>query len=98
MLLTAMIIKLVAEIALMAMFGRWVLGLLTGPARQANLFWRVLDGAVAPFEQLVSRIGPAGLPPPSRARWAALGLLGLWLLATAVKIQQCLPLGAAACR
>jgi hypothetical protein len=84
MLWLATCVKLVCEVALMAMLGRFVLGLLVGPAREMNPFHRLLGWVVLPVQR---RAG----------RWTALLLMALWLGATAAKVRMCLELGAQAC-
>ena len=81
----AMCVKLVCEVALMALLGRFVLGLLVGPARADNPFHRLLGYIVMPFERLAGR-------------WAGAALLIFWLLATAGKLRLCLATGVLACR
>ena len=49
MLTALVIVKLVAEIALMALLGRCVLGLLAGQKREQNLFYQILDIMARPF-------------------------------------------------
>lgn len=85
MLWLATCVKLVCEVALMAMLGRFVLGLMVGPAREMNPFHRLLGWVVLPVER---RVG----------RWSALLLMALWLAATAAKVRWCLDLGVQACR
>ncbi len=93
MLWLATCVKLVCEVALMAMLGRFALGLwlrltlgLTpGATLDANPFYRLLDWVVLPLER---RTG----------RWTAPLLVALWLAATAAKVQLCLALGVQACR
>ena len=48
LLLTVSAIKLVAEIALMALAGQFVLGLLAGAKRDSNFFYRVLQVITSP--------------------------------------------------
>lgn len=102
MLLLALTLKLLCEVALLALLGQAALhGLLR------------LMGQTVPEANPVARLLAVVTGPPLRlARWllprvvlqrhlpAATGalLLGLWLLATAWKISLCLPLGLAACR
>ena len=43
MLTLVSIVKLLAEIALLALFGQWVLGLLAGPGREQNLFYQLFQ-------------------------------------------------------
>jgi uncharacterized protein YggT (Ycf19 family) len=81
-------LKLITEIALMAMLGRAVLGFLAGAGRQANVFWQVLDMLCQPFLRATRRlVGPRRLTH-GRALAAAtfLGLLALWGSATALKV------------
>lgn len=85
MLWLATCVKLVCEVALMAMLGRFVLGLMVGPAREANPFHRLLGWVVLPVER---RAG----------RWTAPLLMALWLGATAAKLKLCLEMGMQACR
>lgn len=85
MLWLAICVKLVCEVALMAMLGRFVLGLMVGPAREVNPFHRLLGWVVLPVERRARR-------------WTAPLLMALWLGATAAKLRLCLELGAQACR
>ena len=106
MLWMAVSLKLMAEVALMALAGRAVLGVRAGPGRAANPFWRILDWLVLPFERPVARClacvrkRPATSPEstPAVTRWTALALALVWLLATAAKLRLCLALGVQACR
>ena len=49
MLLVVSSVKLVAEIALMALAGQWLLGLLAGPKRDTNFFYQLLQVVTRPF-------------------------------------------------
>ncbi|UDF37600.1 UNVERIFIED_ORG: hypothetical protein LHJ69_11215 [Shinella sp. XGS7] len=99
MLWLVLSLKLVAEIALASLLGRWLLGLLIGPARRAeNPVYRLLSVLSAPFERLTRRCSPR-LVLDRHIPLATLALLcALWLLATAAKLSLCLPLGSLACR
>jgi hypothetical protein len=92
-LLAVMILKLIAEVALLALVGRALVGLLAGPGRQGNPFWRLFDWAVAPLERPLARWSPR-----HAGAWLAAALLLLWLVATTLKIRWCLALGLQACR
>ena len=85
MLWLAMSVKLMCEVALMALAGRAVLGLLIGPARQANPFHRLLGFVVQPVERVAGR-------------WSLALLAMLWLGATAAKLWLCVSAGMPACR
>ncbi|UUZ63401.1 hypothetical protein LP417_28315 [Polaromonas sp. P1-6] len=60
MLAVATTVKLLAEIALLALLGQWVVGLLSGPARERNPFYRVLQLVGRPWV----RAALAGSRPP----------------------------------
>ena len=58
MLLLATSLKLVAEIALMALIGQWIVGLLAGARRDGNLFYRLLKVLTDPFVRGARLISP----------------------------------------
>ena len=98
MLLLLMSMKLVAEIALLAMLGQWLVGLLAGDKREHNVFYKLFDALTAPFVR-----GLRGLLPKvvseRRARQAVWFLLLLvWLASTAGKISLCMQGGVNICR
>lgn len=95
LLLFVKILKLLAEVALMALAGRALLGLLAGPGRDSNFFWQLLNAMVAPLERGLARLHPVA----GRTASLALLLLLAWGLATTAKLMLCLggP-GLAACR
>ena len=96
MLWLAITLKLLAEVALMALLGQWLLGWLAGPGRERNLAYQVLAVVTAPARRVASRL--AG-PGERRAHvLAAAGLLLLWLAALALKVHLCLAIGVQACR
>ncbi len=98
MLMAAILIKMLTEVALMALLGRWLLGMWVGLGREQNVFWRLLDVVVSPVMNGVGRLSQGRLGAAGRARWAAALLVLLWLLATSAKIYHCLALGSGACR
>ncbi|HSI57805.1 MAG TPA: hypothetical protein VLA16_09620 [Ideonella sp.] len=98
MLLLVSSIKLVAEIAVLALLGQWVLGLLAGRRRDENLFYQLLQLVASPFVKAVRRLTPR-VVLDRHIPLAAFTLLSLvWLGATLSKITLCLQAGAAACR
>lgn len=98
MLTSLALIKLVAEIALMCLFGRWVLGLLAGARRDQNLFYQLLDMAVRPFVVAARFITPR-VVLDRHVPLVAFLLLGFaWVLATFLRIQHCLEIGVHLCR
>lgn len=98
MLTSLVLVKLVAEIALMCLFGRWVLGLLAGAQRERNLFYQVLDIAARPFLRLARFITPR-VVLDRHVPLVAFLLLGFaWVLATFWRIQICVEIGVHLCR
>lgn len=98
-MLTALILtKLVAEIALLALAGRWLLGLLAGARHQSNLFWQILDAMARPFLWVARRISPRAVIDRHVPLVAFLLLGFTWLAVTVMKIQACVQIGVQACR
>jgi hypothetical protein len=58
MLLAITAIKLLAEIALLALLGRWLLGLLAGAKREGNVFYQVLSIVTRPVERMTRLLSP----------------------------------------
>jgi hypothetical protein len=98
MIWLASALKLLVEIALMALLGRALLGLLAGPGAPGNVFWRLLDVVVQPGLRATARLGRGRWPPARVQGLTALALFLLWLLATALKVSACLSAGPGACR
>ena len=98
MLLLVSSIKLVAEIALLALVGRFILGLLAGAKRDTNPFYGVLDVLVRPFIRLTRLVTPRIVLDRHVPLATFLLLLLAWLAVTAYKINLCLQIGVQACR
>ena len=98
MLLLVSSIKLVAEIALMALLGRWVLGLLAGARRDSNLFYQLLNTLTRPFIAAARTVAPRQVLDRHVPLVAALLLGFIWVAALIGKINVCLSLGMEACR
>jgi hypothetical protein len=97
MLTALVIVKLVAEIALMALLGRWVLGLLAGQKREQNLFYQILDIMARPFVWSARRIAPRMILD-RHVPLVAFCLVGFtWLAATLWRIQICIEMGVHLC-
>jgi len=98
MLLFITITKAVAEIALLALLGRWVLGWLAGSRRESNLFYQVLSVMSQPFVRTARLISPR-VVLDQHVPLVAFVLLGfVWLLAALAKIDLCLRIGVELCR
>lgn len=98
MLLLASSVKLIAEIALLALAGQWVLGLLAGSKREQNLFYRLLQVLTNPFVKTVRFITPRFVLDRHIPLAAFVLLASVWLVATIAKINLCLEIGVQACR
>lgn len=98
MLLIVTTLKLIAEIALMAFAGRWLLGHLAGERREQNLFYGVLQVLVSPFLSLARRVAPARMDAARLPVLACLLLSAWWLAMTVLKIATCLQIGPQLCR
>ena len=98
MILIATTIKLIAEIALMAMLGRWLLGLLAGAKKDTNFFYQILQVVVRPFISLTRLLTPNLVLDRHVPLGAFLMLSFVWLGATLFKIQLCLQLGMTQCK
>ena len=98
MLLLTSTVKLVAEIALMAMVGQWLLGLLVGARRNDNFFYRLLQVLTRPFIRSARWLSPPIVLDRHLPLVAFLLLSLAWLAATAFKIRLCLEAGLQTCR
>ena len=98
MLLVATTFKLLAEIALLAMAGQWILGSLAGEGKSTNPFYRVLQLVGKPWMLFARRLSPRAVLD-RHLPWVALLLaVSIWLVATVVKVSICLNIGLALCR
>ena len=98
MLFTVSTIKLIAEIALLALFGQWVLGLLAGAKRSQNLFYQILQIVGKPFVVAARVITPKQIIDRHVPLVAFLLLLFIWLAATVMRIRICLEIGVELCK
>lgn len=98
MLAVATAVKLIAEIALLALLGQWVVGLLAGPARVNNPFYRLLQLLGRPWVRAVRWLSPQGLLDRHLPRVAFLILLLIWAAAAFAKVSICLQIGVTLCR
>lgn len=98
MLAIASTIKLIAEIALLALLGQWLLGLLAGARKEQNLFYQVLQIMTRPFVSATRLITPRLVLDRHVPLVAFLLLLFIWLGATIYKIQTCIRIGVELCK
>jgi len=98
MLAVVTTVKLIAEIALMALFGQWILGLLAGAKRDKNPFYQVLQIVGRPFVSVARLITPKFVVERHLPLVAFFLLAFVWLGVTILKIQTCLRIGVELCK
>lgn len=98
MLFAASTLKLIAEIALLALFGQWVLGLLAGAKKDGNLFYQILQIVGKPFVVAARFITPKQIIDRHVPLVAFLLLLFVWIAATLTRIRICLEIGVELCK
>lgn len=98
MLLLVTSVKLIAEIALMAFIGQFLLGLLAGQRRESNLFYRVLKTMTDPFTRFTRLITPRVVLDRHIQLAAFLSMVFVWFFATVFKINLCAQIGIEQCR
>lgn len=89
MLLLVTSIKLIAEIALCALAGRWLLGLLAGAKREQNFFYQMLTLMTKPFTATFRAITPKLVIDRHIPLLTFVGLAWLWLFALLEKVSRC---------
>lgn len=98
MLLFVSAVKLVAEIALMALAGQFLLGLLAGPKRETNLFYQLLQVLTRPFVKGMRLVTPKVVIDRHIPLAAFVALAMVWVVVTVTKINLCLQIGVEQCR
>ncbi|MDO9406026.1 MAG: hypothetical protein Q7T87_18520 [Polaromonas sp.] len=91
-------VKLLAEIALLALVGQGVVGLLSGAGRERNPFYRVLQLVGRPWVRVARKLSPPVVMDRHLPLVAFFLLLMVWGAATFAKVSICLQIGVAACR
>ncbi|MDZ4102387.1 MAG: hypothetical protein U1E12_12005 [Hydrogenophaga sp.] len=91
-------VKLITEIALLALVGQWVLGLLAGKRRDQNLFYQLLQLMGKPFVQVARLVTPKFVLERHLPLVAFLILAFVWLAVTLTKVNHCLKIGVALCQ
>ena len=91
-------VKLITEIALLALAGQWVLGLLAGQRRDQNLFYQLLQLMGKPFVQVARLVTPKLVLERHLPLVAFLILAFIWVAVTLAKVRHCLKIGVALCQ
>ena len=98
MLAVATTFKLLAEIALLALLGQWMVGVLAGTNRASNPVYRVLQLVGRPWISAARWLSPR-VVADRHLPWVAVLLLVLaWMVADFAKVAICLQIGVALCR
>jgi hypothetical protein len=98
MLLGASIVKLIAEIALMALVGRGLVAVLAGARRDANFFYQMLSLLTMPFERVVRLITPRIVIDRHIPLVTFFIMSMIWFVALFAKINACLKIGVELCK
>ena len=88
MLLFLSAVKLVCEIALMALLGQGVLAVLAGDKRDSNFFYQLLKVLTRPFVAAARFIAPKQVAD-QHVGFVAFFLLLVWAVVTFEKISYC---------
>lgn len=98
MLLLVEILKMLAEIALLAIAGQWVLGLLAGAKREQNLFYQLFQVVTKPLIAGARLLSPRVVLDRHLPLVAFLLLFFVWVVATITKIDICVRIGVHLCK
>ena len=98
MLVLVSILKLLAEVALLALFGQGVLAVLAGEKRDKNLFYQVLQVITRPVVTGARFITPKIVIDRHVPYVAFLVVFFVWVAATVAKISICVQVGVHLCR
>ncbi len=98
MLTLILALKAIFEVALLALLGQWVLGLLAGQRKQENVFYQILQIVGRPFVSLARCVTPRCVLERHLPLVAFLLLGFFWLAATYAKVSHCLTMGVELCR
>ena len=98
MLAVATTFKLLTEIALFALLGQWMVGLLVGANRASNPVYRVLQLVGRPWIRAARWLSPRVIPDRHLLWVAVLLLFFTWVVAAFAKVAICLQIGVVLCR
>ncbi|CAN5215174.1 hypothetical protein BH10PSE16_BH10PSE16_19390 [soil metagenome] len=99
MLTIAIAIKLIAEIALLALLGQWLLGLMmSGANRNRNPFYALLQLLARPWMLAARWLSPRVVLDRHVPLVALFLLLLVWGAASWTKVSICLQIGVALCK
>jgi hypothetical protein len=91
-------VKLLCEIAMMALLGQGLLFVLAGAGRETNVFYRLLKSITRPVTAMMRKVTPARLADRHVPAAAFSVLLILWVVVTVEKIRHCIGVDMVGCR
>ncbi len=98
MLLFVSIVKLICEIALLALAGRGLLSLLAGQKRENNFFYQALVAMTKPFVSAARFITPKAILD-RHVPFVAFSLLSIiWVVTLIEKLRVCTQIGMHLCK
>lgn len=98
MLLFLSSVKLVCEIALMALLGQGLLFILAGDKREKNFFYQLLKVLTKPFTVAARWITPRQVADAHVGFVAFFFMVLVWVVVTIEKIQLCVGTNTVGCR
>ncbi len=98
MLIVVTAFKLIAEIALLALCGQWLLGFLSGASRNDNPFYALLRLLGRPWIQVARWLSPGVVLDRHLPLVAFFLLLLAWGAASIAKVGICLRIGVHLCK
>lgn len=98
MLLLVEIVKMLAEIALLALLGQGVLWVLAGRRRAENPFYQLFQVLTKPLIAAARLVSPRVVVDQHLPLVAFLLLFFIWVVATLTKIDICVRIGVQLCK
>jgi hypothetical protein len=92
----AIAVKTVAEIALLAFAGQFLLSLLAGAKRDTNFVYQLFGILTKPFVRVMRTITPKAVIDRHMPVAAFVALLSVWMLSVLAKVELCVRAGVAA--
>jgi hypothetical protein len=91
-------VKLICEIAVLALLGQGLLYVLAGEKRESNIFYQLFKIVTKPFTKVARFITPRQVGEHQVPFVAFFLLLVIWVVATIEKIQYCVGQNMEGCR
>jgi hypothetical protein len=98
MLFLVSALKLITEIALMALLGQGLLAILAGDHRESNFVYRIFRSMTSPFIDMARLLSPRVVLDQHLPLVAFLLLACGWIAVTLAKIDICVRIGIELCK